>query len=99
MAIPLTLERTGWVSASVRNIIWNIKLDSQSPLLGRTRESAGCVTKVRILSPRDWGSLPGIRQAGEERVRLTVAMQVNRRRRAGVTKTKKPRSALGSLRS
>lgn len=90
MAIPRTLERTGWVSASVRSIIWNIKLDSQSPLLGRTGESAGCVTKVRILSPRDWGSLPGIRQAGEERVRLAVAMQVNRRGEPGSLRPKSP---------
>lgn len=35
MAILLTLERTGLVSARVRNIVWSLKLDNQSPLLGR----------------------------------------------------------------
>jgi hypothetical protein len=35
MAILLTLERTGPVSVRDRNRVWSLKLDNQSPLLGR----------------------------------------------------------------
>jgi hypothetical protein len=54
------------------------------------------MAKVGILSPRDWGSLPGVKQ-GEERVRLKVA-KLGKQEEGGEGATKTGR-ALGSLMS